>query len=254
MDEITSQLVSVPLYRQVEEDLTRMIHDGTYPPGSRLPSDSALQKRYGVSRITVRRALDNMVRSNLVRRRQGLGSFVTSPDHSVKTANLHAFIDEIHPFKSMKVLETGRVVPPPGVAEILKLDRGDCCACYTCVNYAGSERLSYVREFLPESSAHHISEEDINGPATLASLLETRSGRRFAYAEQVMGAVAAEGPVAQALGLAVGHPIMRMERAYFTNGGAVLYVTEAFYHPERYKYSVRIVRRTGSASRHVTAT
>lgn len=254
MDDVTSQLVSVPLYRQVEEDMTRMIHDGTFPPGARLPSDGALQKRYGVSRITIRRALDNMARNNLVRRRQGSGSFVTSPDQSVKTANLYGFIDEIHPFKSMKILEAGRVVPPPGIAATMKLAPGEDCVCYTCVNHAGQERLSYVREFLPDESAAYIGAEDLQSPVTLASLLETRSGRRFAYAEQVMGAIAAAGPVSRALGLTDGHPIMRMERAYFAEGGGVLYVTEAFYHPERYKYSVRIIRRAGSASRHVNAT
>ena len=64
-------------YRQIFEDLQRSIRDGMYPQGVSLPSDEALVRRYGVSRITVSRAMDELVKKGLVYRRRGSGTFAT---------------------------------------------------------------------------------------------------------------------------------------------------------------------------------
>ncbi|WP_164225884.1 GntR family transcriptional regulator, partial [Stenotrophomonas maltophilia] len=74
--------------------LTRQIYDGAFAPGSLLPSDIKLCQQYGVSRITIRHAIDNLVSNNLVRRQQGVGTFVIGPDEAVKTASLIGYIDD----------------------------------------------------------------------------------------------------------------------------------------------------------------
>jgi len=239
--------LSAPRYRQVEEHLTRQIYDGVYPAGALMPTDAELQRMYSVSRITIRHALDNMVRNNLITRRQGVGTFANGPDLSVKTANLFAYLDEIHPYIDIRLVSFRSEVPPPSVAALLGFSAEQACACLTGVNHTGSKKLSYVRDFLPDAIAGLISEADFQGHTPIATLLETRSGVDHSHAEQTMGAVAAPPEVAEALGLQPGHPVMRMERAYYINADRVRYVSEAYYHPDRYHYSVRIVRR-GSAA------
>ena len=64
-------------YRQIFEELQKGIRDGRYPQGVSLPSDEALMRRYGVSRITASRAMDELVRRGLVYRRRGAGTFAT---------------------------------------------------------------------------------------------------------------------------------------------------------------------------------
>lgn len=64
-------------YRQIFEDLQRDIRSGRYPKGVHLPSDEALMRRYGVSRITATKAMDELVRRGLVYRRRGVGTFAT---------------------------------------------------------------------------------------------------------------------------------------------------------------------------------
>jgi GntR family transcriptional regulator len=65
-----------PLYAQVARDLAAQIRRGTLPAGTRLPPEPALAKAYGVNRLTVREALTSLTRQGLVRRVQGVGSFV----------------------------------------------------------------------------------------------------------------------------------------------------------------------------------
>src|SRR3954453_18842534 len=65
-----------PLYAQVARDLAAQVGAGTMPPGARLPPEPALAHAYGVKRLTVREALTSLTRQGLVRRVQGVGSFV----------------------------------------------------------------------------------------------------------------------------------------------------------------------------------
>lgn len=251
MDDRDARLVAVPLYRQVEEHLTRKIHEGAFPPGSLLPSDARLCAQYGVSRITVRHALDGLARSNLVRRQQGVGTRVLGPDNAVKQASLFGFIDDIHPHLNLKLLDESRRVPPPTLARSMGLAENAACQCYVCINRAGKEPLSYLEAYLPDDTARFVSPEDLSGKIPLARVVEMRTGKSFAFAEQTMGAVGAPPDVAKALALQVGHPVMRMERVYFATDGTVLDATEAHYHPQRYQYSVRLVPRGKASPRQI---
>ena len=65
-----------PLYAQVARDLATQVRRGTIAAGHRLPPEPALARAYGVNRLTVREALTSLTRQGLVRRVQGVGSFV----------------------------------------------------------------------------------------------------------------------------------------------------------------------------------
>src|SRR3954451_23061062 len=65
-----------PLYAQVARDLAAHVRRGSTPPGARLPPEPALARAYGINRLTVREALTSLTRQGLVRRVQGVGSFV----------------------------------------------------------------------------------------------------------------------------------------------------------------------------------
>lgn len=69
----------LPLYLQIQEDLMDMINSGALEIGARLPSEPDLSKRYGVSRLTVRQALSDLVANGTLRRQRGVGTFVAQP-------------------------------------------------------------------------------------------------------------------------------------------------------------------------------
>ncbi len=70
---------AIPLYHQVEEELERRIQRGNWKPGDRIPTERALAEHYGVSRITVRRAVLDLVQKGLLYRVPGKGTFVINP-------------------------------------------------------------------------------------------------------------------------------------------------------------------------------
>jgi GntR family transcriptional regulator len=73
----------LPLYHQVEENLRRDIANRIYRPDQPIPTEIALQKKYDVSRETVRRAVNNLVLAGLVEKRKGVGTFVTCKRQNV---------------------------------------------------------------------------------------------------------------------------------------------------------------------------
>ena len=79
----------LPLYRQVVDRLRREI--AGMPPGARIDSEPQLTKRFGVSRLTVARAIEILIDEGLVSRRQGLGSFVAAPTLKRAPAYLQTF-------------------------------------------------------------------------------------------------------------------------------------------------------------------
>lgn len=74
------KVVSMTKYAQVAVDLREAIHNGSYQPGDQLPLERELCARYGVSRITVKRAVDELVNEGLIVKRRGAGTFVKTLD------------------------------------------------------------------------------------------------------------------------------------------------------------------------------
>ena len=83
-----------PLYRQVQDLLTQRLIEGFWKPGAALPSELALAEELGVSHGTVRKALNEMVARNLLRRRQGRGTYVS--EHT-QESSLFRFFRLRHP-------------------------------------------------------------------------------------------------------------------------------------------------------------
>ena len=73
----------LPLYHQVEESLRQNIADGVYLPDQPMPPEIELQKRFNVSRETVRKAVNNLVLAGLVEKRKGVGPFITRMQQNV---------------------------------------------------------------------------------------------------------------------------------------------------------------------------
>ncbi len=198
---------------------------------------------YRVSRITVRGAIDRLVAANLVRRQQGVGTFVLGPEQGVQTARLVGYVDEIHPYMNFSMIESGRLPLPASVAGLLGAEEGRPCQCFVGVNHIGKEPLSYLEDYYPDDVAGFLAEKDYLGTLPPIRIVEMRSGRRFSHASQKIDAVAAPERVAHALGLAAGRPLIRMERVYYAADKSVLDVAIAHYHPTRYQFEIKIVPR-----------
>ena len=81
----------VPLYRQLARSVEKRIQDGSFPEGSRIPSEQELMRRFGLSRVTVRQAMEDLFQRSIIVRKQGLGTFVQKPMMSQEVDDLFGF-------------------------------------------------------------------------------------------------------------------------------------------------------------------
>src|SRR4051812_46886122 len=84
----------VPLYHQLEQDLVDRISGGEFAPGDLLPSEEGICEQYGVSRITVRRALESLIHQGLIVRRRGVGSFVAQRSPAIRSVRLSGSLED----------------------------------------------------------------------------------------------------------------------------------------------------------------
>jgi DNA-binding transcriptional regulator YhcF (GntR family) len=117
----------VPLYYQIANVLQSSIHAGLYPPGSLLGTEKELAETFGVSRITVRKAIELLHAEGLLRSRVGRGTFVTDTGRPYAPVSYHGFLDDFlarsDRLRTLEV-EHGEVPAPAHVAEALGLVPG----------------------------------------------------------------------------------------------------------------------------------
>src|SRR3954454_4112192 len=109
----------VPLYHQLEQDLLERITAGEFAPGDALPTEEGICEQYGVSRITVRRALDALIGQGLIIRRRGVGSFVAERREGVRSVRLSGSLDDFLATAgalAIEVLSLGETQPSEEVA------------------------------------------------------------------------------------------------------------------------------------------
>jgi GntR family transcriptional regulator len=129
----------LPLYDQIERNLRGLIADGLLEESAAVPSEWELADLYGVSRLTVRRALDDLVRQNWLARRHGVGTFVSHPRVAAIAPAKLSFTDQMLSIgrQPSSRLIANRLVPATArVAGFLQLQEGDPLIEITRLRYA----------------------------------------------------------------------------------------------------------------------
>lgn len=125
------------LYQQVEDYIVRRIQDGSWPPGHRLPSEHELVQRFGMSRMTVNRALRDLVQQGRIVRVAGVGSFVAEDKPQSTLLHIASIGREVrqrgHDYR-FAMLATERVAAPPDIAAWLGLRAAESVFHSVCLH------------------------------------------------------------------------------------------------------------------------
>ena len=222
---------------------------GQHAPGDALPGELRLAELHGVSRVTIRRALDVLVSDGLVERRAGSGTVVRRPgsqpaqvvaDFATLMPQLRRMADE----STARLLSFSYGPPPPHVAEALHLAPGARVQRAVRLRLSGNQPFSHLTTHVPEHVAAGYSEADL-ATTPLFRLLE-RSGVTVDHARQTVSAVLATPDVAEALDLSVGAALIALTRVvYDTDGNGVEHLG-ALYRPDRFQLEM-VLNRVGKA-------
>jgi GntR family transcriptional regulator len=118
----------LPLYDQIERNLRNLIVNGHLKPGEAMPGEWDLADLYGVSRLTVRRALDELVRQNWLEKKHGVGTFVRQPTMATIAASKLSFTEQMRVIgrePSSKFISQRVIAATEKIARALKIQEGD---------------------------------------------------------------------------------------------------------------------------------
>lgn len=230
-----------PLYKQVYNLLTERIVCGELKPSESLPSEQALAKELGVSQGTVRKALNQMVAENLLKRRQGKGTYVT--EHTEESSLFRFFRfrepggDSIIP--QTRVLSRERRVCNEQECMHLNLKPGELVVEMHRLRSLQGEAVIDERIIQPLSIFPDIDLQP-KIPNFLYTLYQEKFGISIVEVHEELRAISAPEDSANNLGLAVGEPVLCVERASINIDGRVVEWSQALCKTEHFVYAANL--------------
>ncbi len=206
-------------YHRTMDLILRLIDEEGLRPGDRLPTEPELAQLAGVSMITVRRAIGELVARGLLTRRQGRGTFVAQVRVLSRVAQpgpLRAGIGDGQVELSSRVIRFARIACPPRAATFLHLPAGAPCWEIVRLRAAGEGSSLIDRALVPVGLAPLLRAADVAGPASLYETLEERYGLADARDEQILSVVTPLDEERAMLRLDEGARLVAVEGASYT--------------------------------------
>ncbi|MGH8294878.1 MAG: GntR family transcriptional regulator [Steroidobacteraceae bacterium] len=229
----------VTRYYRLYELLSAALRDGTIAPESALPSEPELCGRHGISRTTVRRALDRLEREGRIVRRRGSGTYA-GPQRAVSrfSLDLHALRETLAELEACTTATTLRFDPAPVPAPLVATapEIGVTAYLLERLRCGQGQPLSLTAAYLPEPIARRLG-RPIRSRASILAILD-RLGPPTAAVRCSTGAVPADANAARALEVPLGSPLLRVRAVMADEAGRLRAVLESLCRSDRLQLKV----------------
>lgn len=215
-----------------------------------LPGEHSLAKEFGVSRSTIRRALDLLHREKCIIRRQGVGNFPApagprSSREPVPTPGVGHLITLTKGTRA-KNLSQEILLPPARVRDALKLRAGDYCLLLRRLRLLKARPFSLTAIYVPTAIADQLDLRRLKGTPIVHAL--EAAGLAPKRAIQMLNATLSDAAVAEHLGGAIGAPVMRLRRTVFDAEEHPLMYQESLYLSQYFELRMELNRDHSDAS------
>jgi GntR family transcriptional regulator len=236
---------SKPLYEQIKEYILHGIHEGRFKPNERIPSERDLSERFGVSRLTVGKAVKELVQAGWLYVQIGKGTFISDEPIDQQLETLTSFSEEMArrgQETHSRVLRAEYIDADESTARTLNVPLGVKVMLLKRVRLAAGRPMALETSQIMASLCVGIIENHDFEHSSLYAVLRNDYGLSLTHAEQIFEARAATEAEAKYLELETGDPVLAISRVTFSaNERAVEYV-QSVYRGDRYKFRA-ILRR-----------
>lgn len=232
----------VPLYFQVAQQLEQAIETGRLEPGDRLGNEVALAARLGLSRPTIRQAIQSLVDKGLLVRRRGVGTQVVHSQvrRPLELSSLYDDLLAAGQRPTTRVLHNERGPASPEVAGELGLAEGADIVTVERLRLAHGEPIAHLRNHIP---AGLLDLDRAELEATGLYRMMRAAGIILHSARQTIGARAASAEEAELLGEPEGAPLLTMDRTTFDDHGRAVEHGAHVYRASRYTFDFSLLAR-----------
>lgn len=236
----------VPLYQQLRLILQGQIEAGDLAPGAKVMGEAALCAQFNVSRITARRALNDLADSGLVVRERGRGTRVALESAGGPvSAPLDGLLDSVGHIgrtTTVRVERAGYEDAGVEVATRLQIAPGDRVLHALRLRFLGDQPMSRVQTWVPEDIGARVEALDLS--ATPLLILLEQAGIAVTSARQTISATLADASAAVALGVPAGAALLDVRRVVCDDQGRPVEFIKILYRPDLYRYQMAMSRVT----------
>lgn len=232
----------VPLYFQFAQQLQELIQNGTLPPGTRLSNEIALADQFGLSRPTMRQAMQHLVDKGLLARKRGVGTEVVTNRirRHIEFTSLYEDLERDQRRPGTEVLAIETVPAEVAVAGALGLEKGAEVVEIKRLRFADDQPIALLHNYLPaglvELTAQALADSG------LYQLLRG-AGVGLSTAEQTIGARRATAAEAALLDEGRGATLLTMTRIAFNDAGRPVEYGMHVYRASRYSFEMSVTAR-----------
>ena len=216
-----------PLYVQLMEELETSIRNGVYKPGDKIMTEAEMAREYGVSLITVRKAVGSLMEKGLVVRKQGKGTFVTKPKYSRNMKKLQSFTEMCEQMgvkPGARVLENRLIAADKKVADRLGIEPGSNVVYISRLRLADGEPVQVEKSYFPLKYAF-LLEEDLND-GSMFECLKEKAGAKVASSEKMIELCRATAEEAALMDVKKGDYLLFVKSTAYDENGEPMYADQ----------------------------
>lgn len=234
----------MPLYFQIKSIIKSQILSNEFKGQDRLPSEAELCKRYNVSRGTLRQALSELLREELVYRVRGKGTFVTQ-GAGLRQLRFKGTIENLITSAQegrVRILEYKEMIPPPHVAEMFRLEMTQRVFQLEMIFSIPKGPSRYSLIYFPPDLGEMILRSELKETTEIILLVEKKLQARIHHAHQTMDIRLADKAISKYLSVKQKTPIFFMERHYIARDGSLIFMSLNYCRPDLYKFKIELTR------------
>ncbi|WP_440895956.1 GntR family transcriptional regulator [Amphibacillus sp. Q70] len=235
--------VGFPLYRQIYDDLLDKILRKEYSEGEILPSETELQRKYQVSRITIRKSIGMLQDEGYVRKSSGIGTVVVGNKQALQLEKISSFSDDNLEHQSLSQLIDFQIIEAP-VRVLMNLNLKKKTKVYLIerLRVVDKEIVGYHRVYIP-TDCIELSIEKLSDPQFSLYKSFEEHNLNFVTADETIEAMIADEKIQQLLSLPDNSALLHRKRSLFDENNRAMEYVEMFYRADRYKYKVTLEKR-----------